>query len=233
MIIGGFQKQSLIDYPGKITSIVFTNGCNFRCGYCHNGSLIDGQKNQVFEIDEVIKYLKENLNLLDAVTITGGEPTIHSGLFNFIFNIKQLGLAVKLDTNGTNPQILKKLIDAKLLDFIAMDIKAPVEKSRYSKIVGVNLSDETMDNIKSSIELIKNSNVDHEFRTTLISNCHSKDDIIRMANDIKGAKKYSLQTFRNETVFDDIYASYKPILRADLKDVVEKLKIDIGEVIVR
>jgi pyruvate formate lyase activating enzyme len=124
MHIGGFIKQSLIDYPGKIASVIFTAGCNLRCPYCHNPELVDLNENtSLLDQNEILTYIKDNAVLLDAVVITGGEPLMHPDVFDFIHKIKNLGLLVKIDTNGTNPEALKKIIDEKLVDFIAMDVK--------------------------------------------------------------------------------------------------------------
>ena len=189
-IIAGLQKTTLIDFPQKIAAIVFTQGCNFRCGYCHNPEILDFTSKSDFSTEKFFNFLKSRKGKLDGVVITGGEPTLQAELYNFIKEIKYLGFLVKLDTNGSNPQILKKLINDNMLDYIAMDIKAPLEK--YSEITNVNVN---IDNIRQSINLIMKSNVDYEFRTTVLKSQLSYDDFDKIGQLIRGAKHYYLQKF--------------------------------------
>ncbi len=182
--IGGFIKQSLIDYPGNISSVIFTQGCNFRCIYCHNQDLIWPkriQQSKKLDIDAILNWIFQNKLLLDAVVITGGEPTMHSSLENFIIQIKNLGLKVKLDSNGTNPDVLQKLIAQNLVDYIAMDVKAPVNLEEYKKLVGEAFNKNQLENIKRSIEIIKNSRVEFEFRTTVLNEFHTTESIEEIA----------------------------------------------------
>ena len=188
--IGGFQKSTLIDYPGKIAAIVFTQGCNFRCGYCHNPELLDLKSDSKLSVQYILDFLKTRKGKLDGVVITGGEPTMQAGLYEFIKSVKSLGFLVKLDTNGSNPETIKKLVSDSLIDYIAMDIKAPLEK--YKSIVGVGID---TDKIKQSIEIIMNSGIEYEFRTTVVKSLLSFDDILKMGEMIKGADKYYLQKF--------------------------------------
>ncbi len=204
LVFNGFTKTSLIDYPGLISSIVFVGGCNMRCPYCQNPDLINNQgilpdiKEQ-----EVIKFLKSRKEFIDALVITGGEPTIHSEILPFIRKVKRMGLKVKLDTNGTNPELLTKLLDNKLLDYIAMDVKASPEN--YSKAIGgVKLS---MSNIRKCIKLIIDSGVNYEFRTTVVPGINSKSDLLRIGKWLKGASKFALQQFRSE--FPTLDPSYR------------------------
>ncbi|MDO9509781.1 MAG: anaerobic ribonucleoside-triphosphate reductase activating protein [Candidatus Magasanikbacteria bacterium] len=191
MKIGGLQKFSMIDYPDKVACIVFTQGCNFRCSYCHNPELVE-PKLFVEPITEeyFFDFLKERLGKLDAVVITGGEPTLQYDLIEFIKKIRDLGFLIKLDSNGTNPEMLKEIIDQKLVSYIAMDIKAPLNK--YEKITGIAIDKEK---IKKSIYWIMNSGIDYEFRTTLVKNLLSLEDLMEIGEEIKGAKKYYLQKF--------------------------------------
>ncbi|MBN2519330.1 MAG: anaerobic ribonucleoside-triphosphate reductase activating protein, partial [Bacteroidales bacterium] len=195
MKIGGFIKNSLIDYPGKISSIVFTSGCNFRCKYCHNPELVIPEKIKECRLipeEFVFSFLKENKNMLDAVTITGGEPTLHKGLIDFLIQIKSIGLLVKLDTNGTNPELLENIINLKLVDYFAMDIKAPLELQKYRFIVGDLVSDDTIEKVKKSIDVIIQSGILHEFRTTVVKQATSKEDILHIYNAIKGCSIFCL-----------------------------------------
>jgi len=191
MLIGGFQKSTLIDYPGKVACIIFTQGCVFRCKFCHNPELVNPKLFQR-TIDEkvIFEFLEKRVGKLEAVVITGGEPTMHSDLLDVIKKIKALGYLVKLDTSGYLPNTVKELINNNLLDYIAMDIKAPLNK--YESIVTIKAQ---INRIKESIELIKNSGVDYEFRTTILKELHSIDDIQEIAKEISGAKLYSLQKF--------------------------------------
>jgi len=209
MEIGGIQKFSLLDYPEKISAIVFTQGCNFRCQFCYNPMLVqpqkggnlkyacsyksEQQKNRPrYNEDDFFVFLKSRTNKLDAVVITGGEPTIHKDLADFIIKIKKLGFLVKLDTNGSNPEVIKKLINQKLLDYIAMDIKAPKEK--YQKVVGRQVD---WEKIKKSVKIIITSNLPYEFRTTIAIELLSQSDISSIAKLIKGADKWYLQKFKS------------------------------------
>lgn len=191
MGIKGFEKFSLLDYDDKVSATLFFNGCNMRCPFCHNSSLVLGKDDREdIPFDDVYEYLIKRRKMVDAVTISGGEPTLVSNLKDIIKKIKELGYLVKLDTNGTHPEVISDLLNENLLDFIAMDIKNSIEK--YPLTAGRNIN---MDNIKKSISLIMNSGVDYEFRTTIIKEHHSLEDMKDIALLIKGAKKYRLQKF--------------------------------------
>ncbi len=196
--IGGLEKSTLIDYPGHVACTVFLIGCNFRCPFCYSSELVLLEKiklqPRILEKD-FFSFLEERQGLVEGVVICGGEPTLQKDLPDFIKKIKNLGYLVKLDTNGSNSEMLKRLIKDGLLDYIAMDIKAPVEKQKYEKAAGVRVN---LEKIRRSIELIKNSGVDYEFRTTVVPGIHSKEDIVQIAKDIGLAKKYCLQNFRGE-----------------------------------
>ena len=191
MLIGGIQKLSLIDYPKKMAATVFTQGCPFRCHYCHNAELVLPKKfNRPIPEKEIFAFLETRVGKLDAVVISGGEPTVQPDLLLFIKKIKELGFLVKLDTSGINPHKLEYLIKAKLLDYVAMDVKAPLEK--YPKIIGKKID---IEKIKRSIGIILKSSISYEFRTTLVDSLHSFDDVIDIAKSIKGADQLSLQKF--------------------------------------
>ncbi|MDR2431555.1 MAG: anaerobic ribonucleoside-triphosphate reductase activating protein [Candidatus Margulisbacteria bacterium] len=191
-VIKGLQKTTLIDYPGKIAATVFTAGCNFRCVFCHNTALVNAGESSLPEIDpdELLAYFQKRLKQLEGVCISGGEPTLHADLPDFIRRIKALGLAVKLDTNGTNPAMLKKLFVDDLLDYVAMDIKGPLEL--YPRIVNTEIDAEK---ITDSIELIMQSGVAYEFRTTVLPAFLDEENFIRVAGMINGADCYYLQQF--------------------------------------
>ncbi len=189
MIISGFDKLTLTNYPGVVAATIFTNGCNFKCPYCQNGSLALGvDQNRVNE-DEILDYLEKRKKMIDGLCISGGEPTIQKDLKEFIIKVKKIGTKVKLDTNGTNPELIKDLIDNDLLDYIAMDIKMPF--SKYDDISGVKVK---IDRLKESIKIINNSKVEHEFRTTIIKEFHTMKDIEEIISYI-GKSNYYIQNF--------------------------------------
>ena len=203
MIIGGLEKMTLLDFPQKVAAIVFTQGCNFRCHFCYNPLLVLPEKeadekkyekthSQIPE-DEFFLFLEKRRGKLDGVVISGGEPTLHADLPAFIKKIKALGFAVKLDTNGTNPLMLEHLLQEKLLDYIAMDLKAPLKK--YSQVTGVIFDCE---NLLKSVKLIVNSGIPHEFRSTLVPNLVELADISKMAVVIQGADAWYLQKFKSD-----------------------------------
>ncbi len=201
MRIAGFQKQSLIDYPGNISSVIFTQGCNFRCGFCHNPNLVLPEHfEQVYNNNTIYNYLYKYKNLLSAVVITGGEPTIHNDLPDFIERIKSLDLKVKLDSNGTHPLMLKKLISNKLIDYIAMDIKHILSYQNYNSTVGHVLQKDTFYKILDSIEIIITSGIDHEFRTTIVKGLHSVDEIKSLKKHF--TKGYKLQNYKPSVIID-------------------------------
>jgi pyruvate formate lyase activating enzyme len=201
MKIKGFIKTTFIEYPGKIASMIFLPGCNFRCSFCFNPELIlESDKIEDVNEKEVFDFLASQKKWIDAVVISGGEPTLHEDLIDFIEKIKKLGFLVRIYTNGTNPKVLKKLINEKLIDSIAMDIKAPLTEEKYEKITNTK---EFLKNVKESISLIMNSSLDYEFRTTVVPSLHSDEDVEEIAKYIKGAKLFILQKFLPENALDD------------------------------
>ncbi|MFA5009542.1 MAG: anaerobic ribonucleoside-triphosphate reductase activating protein [Candidatus Paceibacterota bacterium] len=197
-LIGGLQKVTLVDYPGKIACTIFLSGCNFRCPFCYSKELVlpESIKNhpRISEA-EIFSFLEQRKDLLEGVVLCGGEPTINLDLPDLCRKIKNLGFYLKLDTNGSNPEMLEKLIDEKLIDYIAMDIKAPLTQEKYDYFTGVSLP---IEKIKKSIDLIKKSGIDYEFRSTIVPGLHTREDIIQMAKDIAPANRYFLQQFRND-----------------------------------
>ena len=189
MKIGALDKFTLIDYPGFATAIIFTQGCNFRCPFCHNPELVlPEQFEEPIPFENILKFLKKRKGLLDAVEFTGGEPTLQPDLLDKMSEVKALGFKIKLDSNGSNPEVLKKAIDQDLVDYIAMDVKGSLE--RYSEIAGVPIDTEK---IKESVDLIKSSTLDYEFRTTLIKGFHDETEVKRIGELIRNAKRYYLQ----------------------------------------
>lgn len=209
MKIGGLQKLTLIDYPGKLACTVFLTGCNFRCPFCYSRELVlpeEIQKQPEISQKEFFDFLKERKTLLEGVVICGGEPTINTDLVDFIKKIKKLGFLVKLDTNGTNPKMLKELINKKLIDYVAMDIK--MSKRRYSEVFfdkKVKVED-----IQKSIDILKEAEIDFEFRTTIVPSFLERQDVLDIVHWIRPAPKYFLQNFRPEKTIDPAFEKIKP-----------------------
>lgn len=217
MTIGGLQQLTLLDYPGKTACTVFLNGCNFRCPFCHNWGLVGaetGVQNYISE-DSLFEFLKSRVGKLDGVVISGGEPTIHDGLDEFIGRIRELGYLIKLDTNGTNPEMLNDLLDCGLLDYVAMDIKTG--NGGYARVAGVKHAD--LEAIKASIYILRNSGVDHEFRTTVVDELHKPIDFELIGRMIAGAEKYYIQAFVDspEVPFKGLHAPSREKLRMCLE----------------
>jgi pyruvate formate lyase activating enzyme len=200
MRIGGFVKNSLVDWKGKVAAVVFTKGCNFRCGYCHNPSLVLPElidKAEDIAEKTVLDFLAERNNWLDGVVVTGGEPTIHRDLPVLLEEIKSLGYSVKLDTNGTNPIMLEKIIKNKLADYVAMDIKILPEKNLYGKITGIQITDDIIEKIMASILLLNNTVIEVEFRTTFIPGIHD-EATIKLIHRLLGENiKYKINQYRD------------------------------------
>ena len=193
MKLYGMEKLSLVDYDGHIASTVFTGACNFRCGFCHNSPLVlDVKSLQVISEEEVIDYLKKRKGILDGLCITGGEPTLNSDLPSFCEKVKNIGYNVKIDTNGTNPEMVKYLAENKLADYFAMDIKN--DKSNYGEIIGIKNYDTKT--VEKTVEFFLTNDYEYEFRTTLIAEYHKKENIEEIGKWIKGAKRYSMQKFK-------------------------------------
>jgi pyruvate formate lyase activating enzyme len=193
VIIGGFQRFTLSDFPGKIAVIVFLQGCNFRCPFCHNGSLLSPQPERPVPVEEIMQFLQEKRKKIGGVVLSGGEPTLQKDLERFIKPVKSMGYAVKLDTNGSRPEVIAQLITKKLLDYIAMDIKAPFEK--YPVLCGTQINCST---IKKSIETITASGVPHHFRTTYVPSLLTRDDLKAIQHSLPSRSTYTVQPFKSE-----------------------------------
>ncbi len=232
MIIGGFQKLTLIDYPGKLATTVFTSGCSFRCPFCHNPELVLGAGRDLSlhsnSEKEFFEFLKKRKDKLQGVCITGGEPTIQTDIVEFIRKIKKLGFLVKLDTNGSRPDVLKKIIDLKLVDYIAMDIKNQIK--RYSETAGVKIDEER---IKLSVDLIMNSKVAYEFRTTVVPGIHTQKDFLEIAKWIKGARVYWLQKYEETKILDPKLKNKTKNKKINLEKIKEKIEKNFGKMGIR
>lgn len=217
MPIGGLQKLTLIDFPGKLACTVFFMGCNFQCPWCYSKELVLPQeikKHQKISEKNFLNFLKERKGLLEGVVLCGGEPTLNKGLPDFIKKIKKFGYLVKLDTNGSNPKALKNLIDKKLIDYAAMDIKVTEEK--YPELFNGKIK---IEDIKKSIEILKEGKIDYEFRTTVIPTIHTKEDIIKIANWLGTVKRYYLQNFKAEKTINKDFEKIRPYPKEYLLEI--------------
>lgn len=228
--IGGLEKTSLLDYPGKISAIIFTYGCNLRCSYCHNPELVIEEFDKEHSISEetLFKFLEGKKGKLDAVVITGGEPLLHNDLEKLIKKIKDMGFLVKLDTNGLLPDKLKSLIDKKLLDYIAMDIKYQPED--YPSMTGIS---SVMLNIRKSVRTIMASGVDYEFRTTYVKGIHTFQSAKHIGLLIRGAKLYYIQNFRDGKTITKGFDSSNSFTEKELKKIKSTVSPYIQKVLIR
>ena len=221
MIFGGFQKTDLINYPGKVASTVFTRGCNFRCPYCHNPEFVIQGSDQTYfgetyTEEEVLDFLRKRSSFLDALVISGGEPTLHSDLPTFIRKVRDLGLMVKLDTNGSRPDVLGSLLAENLLDYVAMDIKAPLEKYHLLGFDGIK-------SIEESIKILNASETDHEFRTTCARAIVAEDDFRKIAGILGPDAKWYMQPFNPAKTLDPAYTSETTWSADELRTVTASL----------
>ncbi len=223
----------MIDYPGKIACIVFTAGCNFRCGFCHNPELVDPKiirenAPSFIHPDTFFSFLEKRQGLLDGVVVSGGEPTLQPRLEQFVSEIKTRGFLVKLDTNGSRPEIVRTLFDKELIDYIAMDFKT--DEMGYTDLMGLTVRYEK---VAESVELIKQSSIPSEFRVTLVRELHSPETLARMAKSLAGADTLYLQQFRPEITLDPVFASYTPFSIEEMSDMVPLFQKDITNVSIR
>jgi len=218
-------ETSLIDWEGKIVSTLYVPSCNFRCPYCYNCDLILHPENfPDISQREINNYLLERKDFIDGICMSGGEPTLYPDLSAYFKGIKDKGFLIKLDTNGTNPKLLKNLIDFGLVDYIALDIKSSLDFKNYFKAAGIK-DKMMMERVKDSIELIMNSKIDYEFRTTIVPLLHSEETIIKIARYISGAKKYVLQNFSPlEKTLEPSFQKIKPYSDEKIQDLSEKTK---------
>jgi pyruvate formate lyase activating enzyme len=229
MQIGGLQKVSLIEYPGEISAIAFAQGCNFRCPYCYNPELVDPDLYRECISEEVVfSFLERRKGKLDAVTITGGEPTIQHDLIDFIKCVRKIGYLIKLDTNGSYPDVLEKLISGQLVDYIAMDIKGPLHK--YKTVTKSKIDE---DKIRQSIEMIMKAGVPYEFRTTIPKKLLHEDDLLEMGKLLRNASRYILQQFIPTRTLDKQFLKYEAYSREEMEYFKEKLKKDVPVVRLR
>lgn len=224
MRITGLIKTTLLDFPGKVACTVFTYGCNFRCSFCHNARLVTLENPDNITEEEFFSFLSKRKGILDGVCISGGEPTLQPDLPDFIRRIKDMGYAVKLDTNGYEPEILASLIEEKLLDYVAMDIKSSPEN--YSSICGVNID---IEKIRKSVSILKEGKVDYEFRTTCVKQYHTKNDFEAIAEWLEGDSRYFLQHFEDSGfLIGDGLSDFSEEETAEFAHIVEERVPNIG-----
>ena len=225
--IKGFLETSFLDWPGRIASVIFLPFCNFRCPYCQNTSLVlNPQLLKDIPLNQVLKRLKELKEWIDGVCITGGEPTIHKSLIEFIREFKNRNIPVKLDTNGSNPQMIATLLAERLVDCIAMDVKAPLNNDSYARLTGVTAN---LKNIKKSIELIRNSTIETIFRITIVPGMLTEEDIYQVAKELYPVKKFILQQFSPENPLNPELKKVVPWPQEKIERVQKKVNQIIGE----
>lgn len=226
--VHGFNKLTLLDYPGRLACTVFLGHCNFRCPFCHNAGLVLNPEDEpVIPIEEILGTLKKRKGILDGVCITGGEPTVHKKLPEFVQQIKKLDYSVKLDTNGTNPQMVREMVKAGLLDYVAMDIKNSPDK--YGETAGIARVD--LEAVNETVEFLKSGKVDYEFRTTVTRELHKKEDFLKIRKWLSGSRRYFLQAYKeSEQVIHPVYSSYS---REQLENFRQLLLEEISQVEIR
>ena len=226
MKISGLQKLTLLDYPGKMACTVFTYGCNFRCGFCHNAMLVTEENSDNISEDDFFAFLRKRQGILDGVCISGGEPTLQKDLPEFIGKIKDMGYSVKLDTNGSKPEVLRKLISENLVDYVAMDIKN--SPGKYSLTCSCEVD---MVPIKESVSIIMESGINHEFRTTTVRELHSAEDFAEIAEWLKGDSKYFLQQFVDSGNL--IGENLSPLSKDEITTLADSIRNKLPNVTIR
>ena len=227
MRIDGLQTLTLLDYPGKVACTVFTSGCNMRCPFCHNASLVCGEVPPFMEKEEFFAFLKKRTGVLDGVCVTGGEPLLQEGLISFLLEVKEKGFTTKLDTNGLLHDRLRAVVEAGAVDYVAMDIKNC--KARYVETAGVPGLD--LAPIEKSVQFLMECSVDYEFRTTVVKELHNKADFDEIGRWLKGAKRYFLQSFKDSG--DILSPGLSPMEKADLLEIRDRLRAEIPGVELR
>lgn len=227
MLIHGLQKMTLLDFPGHVACTVFLGGCDFRCPFCHNYELVDGNSSPLLSSEELFSFLRKRKGLLDGVAITGGEPCLRKDLPDLIKEIRKEGFLVKLDTNGNHPDVLSRILSEQIVDYVAMDIKN--SPSKYGETIGMKGVD--LNPIQESISLLLNSSIEYEFRTTVVNEFHEKNDFVEIGKWIQGADRYFLQCFtdRDSVPTENLHAPS----REQLQEYAEDIKPFVKEVHIR
>ena len=234
--IKGFIETSFSDWPGKVVAVIFLPLCNFRCPYCHNHDLVLlPEKYPNFPLGEIVKSLRKRRGWIDGICISGGEPTLHRWLPSLLRYLKSaaglsapgVSLGIKLDTNGTHPEVLQSLMEEGLLDYVAMDLKAPLEAERYASIAGVSLGEEGLARIQASMQILLQGQVDYEFRTTLVPAFIGEEEVYALAGQVRGAKRYTLQNFNPRDPLDEKLNSVAPFD----EQVLRRMQTKVNEII--
>ncbi len=231
--IKGFDRMSLVDWDGMVATTLYTSGCNFRCPYCHNSGLVlFPDQYESIPVDEILDYVREHNDLIDGVVITGGEPCIHSNIGGFIKQLRDVGVGVKLDTNGSFPELLESLIEKELLDYVAMDVKAPLDFDSYSKSAGIT-DRRTFEKVRDSIDLLMEGRVDYEFRMTVVPALHRASDLLRVAEQIKGARRFVLQNYVPRDTLDPAFLNETPYDAERLEEFKKMMAPMFDECLIR
>ncbi len=234
MKVAGIIEESKSHHPGALSYVIITQGCNFKCHYCYNSPsarIFDPEEVSDSKIDEILLYLEENKEKYEAVVVTGGEPTLHKNLPDVLKKIKAMGLIVRLETNGSHPKVLSQIVSNGLVDYVAMDVKAPLAKDKYKDIAGITISTSQLGKINQSIRILTRSKVEYEIRTTLIKQKHSFHDILDICNTIVGCKRYCLQDFDADIAHDKTYNSFSGYDQKELERMIKAINPEIKEVI--
>ncbi len=231
--IKGFDQMSLVDWDGMVATTLYTSGCNFRCPYCHNSGLVlFPDQYESIPVDEILDYVREHNDFIDGVVITGGEPCIHSNIGGFIKQLREVGVRVKLDTNGSFPDLLESLIDKELLDYVAMDVKAPLDFDSYSKSAGIT-DRRTFEKVRDSIDLLMEGRVDYEFRMTVVPALHRASDLLRVAEQIRGARRFVLQNYVPRDTLDPAFLNETPYDAERLEEFKKMMAPMFDECLIR
>jgi len=235
--IKGFTETSFSDWPGKVVAVLFLPSCNFRCHYCHNHQLVLlPEKYPNFPLKEILQCLRGRKGWIDGVCLTGGEPTLHPWLPSLIHDLRCAegmappggSLGLKLDTNGTHPEVLQKLIDADLVDYVAMDLKGPLQVDRYAAIAGVSLDDGWLARIQQSIHILLQGKIDYEFRSTLVPTLMEEEEVYTLAQQVRGARRFTLQNFNPRSAMDEDLRNVAPFDERALRRMQERVNEIFG-----
>ena len=229
-----FVPLSCVDWDGKVSAVAFLPHCNFRCPFCYNTDLVlNSESLETESFEKIKKQLGRSKGWLDGVVITGGEPTLNHGLPSFCMKIKELGLGVKLDTNGTNPDMLQRLIEEKLVDYVALDVKAPLNSLSYSRAVGVDAAVFVVE-VEKTVQFLLEASDEYEFRTTLVPTIHNEEDLKQICNKIEGCKKYVLQKFVGDMkTIDPGFSNVRPFSDAEMEGFLQLARKSVPSTILR
>jgi pyruvate formate lyase activating enzyme len=231
--IKGFDQMSLVDWDGMVATTVYLSGCNFRCPYCHNSGLVlFPEQYESISVDEILDYVRSHNDFIDGVVVTGGEPCVHDGIGGFLKQLRELGISVKLDTNGSFPELLESLIDDGLVDYVAMDVKAPLDFDSYSRSAGIT-DRRTFDRVRDSIDLLMEGRVDYEFRMTVVPALHRASDLVRVAEQIKGARRFVLQNYVPRDTIDPSFMDEAPYNSERLEEFKSMMERMFDECLIR